>query len=150
MKINNRDLSSNKIKKNSVVKNEKSTDSTQKSFQSKLAEINSQEVKKRLDKLLNIVDREGKKLKETLDMDDLLSYKRKVQHFLRILQKEFVQAKQSFSWDDTGNVKTHTIIEKVDHNLEILQKLFLQEQADVLEVVRKIDEIRGLLLDLYI
>ncbi len=32
----------------------------------------------------------------------------------------------------------------------MLQEEFIQDQADVLEVVRRIDEIRGLLLDLYI
>ncbi|MFW5976804.1 MAG: DUF327 family protein, partial [Bacillota bacterium] len=52
-------------------------------------------------------------------------------------------------WDGSGNVKTYTIIEKVDQNLDILHDLFIKEQADVLQIVNKIDEIRGLLLDIY-
>ncbi len=120
------------------------------SFKDKLAELDQQEVKDRLDKLLDIVDEHGEKLKRSLDKKDMMEYKKRVKDFLKLIQEEFAQTKQSFSWDGRGNLKTYTIIEKVDKNLEALHDLFLEEQADVLEVLSKIDEIRGLLLDLYI
>lgn len=119
-------------------------------FKEQLAEINRQEMKERLDKLLVLIDEQGRKMKQSLDKKDLLEYKKRVKEFLKIIQEEFARAKQSFSWDSKGNLKTYTIIEKVDENLNILHKLFMEEQADVLEVLKRIDEIRGLLLDLYI
>lgn len=119
-------------------------------FKEKLDEINQQEIKERLDKLFNIIDEQGEKLKRSLDKKDLMEYKRRVKEFLRTLHREFARAKQSFSWDSRGNMRTYTIVEKIDGNLEILQQLFLEEQADALEVLKRVDEIRGLLLDLYI
>jgi len=119
-------------------------------FRDKLAEIEQQQLKQRLDKLLVIVDQEGERLKKTLAKRDLFSYKKRVQDFLKILQQEFVRPRKSFSWDENGNVKSYTLIEKIDRNLDILQGLFLQEQSTVLNIVKKIDEIRGLLMDLYI
>lgn len=119
-------------------------------FKEKLAEINQKEIKERLDRLFNIIDEQGEKLKKSLDKNDLIEYKKRVKEFLRTLHREFTRAKQSFSWDSRGNMRTYTIVEKIDRNLEVLQELFLEEQADALEVLKRVDEIRGLLLDLYI
>ncbi len=124
--------------------------STGANFKEKLGEINQQEIKEKLDRLLSIIEEQGEKLKKSLDKRDLLQYKKKVKDFLKVIQKEFAGAKQSFSWDGRGNMKTYTVINKVDKNLEILHDLFMEEQADALEVLKKIDEIRGLLMDLYI
>ena len=133
-----------KVRQNSVKGSEKSN------FKKELSDFNQELVKEKFDKLLSIVDDQGKKLKKSLDKRDLLEYKKRVKKFLRLIQKEFAHMKQSFSWDDTGNVRTYKIIEKVDENLETLHNLFFEEQDDVLQIVKKIDEIRGLLLDLYI
>lgn len=119
-------------------------------FREKLSEINHQEIKERLDKLFTIIDEQGQRLKKSLDKNDLMEYKKRVKDFLRILNKEFSRAKQSFSWDRRGNMKTYTIIEKIDNNLDSLKELFMEEQADALKVLKRVDEIRGLLMDLYV
>jgi uncharacterized protein len=123
---------------------------TEMSFKNTLEQTNQQEVKNRLDKLMIIIDKQGEKLKKSLDKKDLIEYKKRVRNYLQNIHKEFSGTKQSFAWDGSGNIKTYTIIKNVDKNLELLHNLFLQEQADVLEVVKRLDEIRGLLLDLYI
>ncbi len=107
-------------------------------------------IREKLDELLNDVDQSGEKLKRTMEKEDMLEYKRKVKKFLRFIQQEVARARKSHSWDNQGNLKTYTIIEKINQKLEALQDEFLQSQAETLEVVRKIDEIRGLMLDLYI
>ena len=150
MKIQPDKLSHSKSSKMDNIKVDSKKKEIKASFKDKLSEIKHGEIKERLDKLMDIVDEQGKKLKKSLDKKDMLEYKKRVKDFLRLIQKEFVQAKQSFSWDGSGNLKTYTIIEKVDKNLDQLHDLFLKEQSDVLEVVKKIDEIRGLLVDLYI
>lgn len=149
MKIQNRAFSS-KVKKEKNSSGVNSADPAKSDFKTELSKIKQKEIKERLDKLLGIVDKQGEKLKDSLDKKDLKEYKKRVKDFLRLIQKEFVQAKQSFSWDGTGNLKTYTIIEKVNKNLDELHNLFFEEQADALEVVKKIDEIRGFLIDLYI
>ena len=149
MKIDNKDLGNTTRLEKKKVQRPK-VDKRDSSFKAKLSEIKHGEIKERLDRLMDIVDEQGRKLKQSLDKKDLFEYKKRVKDFLRLIQKEFVQAKQSFSWDGAGNLKTYTIVEKVDQNLSQLHDLFMQEQADVLEVVKKIDEIRGLLVDLYI
>jgi len=119
-------------------------------FREKLDQINRKEVKERLDRLFNVIDQQGEKLKKTLDKNDLVEYRKRVREFLRVIQSEFSGASQSFSWDGRGNMKTYTIINRVDRNLGILHDLFIEEQADALKILKRIDEIRGLLLDLYI
>lgn len=119
-------------------------------FKEKLSEINQQEIKERLDKLMKIIDEHGERLKKTLDEKNLIEYKKRVKDFLKTIQGEFAHAKQSFSWDGRGNMRTYTIIEKIDNKLDSLHQMFMEEQADSLEILNKIGEIRGLLLDLYV
>ncbi|MFW6287641.1 MAG: YaaR family protein [bacterium] len=140
------------IKKGTILNNQENTSykTAETGFKERLAEINHQEIKDRLDKLFTIIDDQGEKLKKSLDKKDLIEYKKRVKDFLRLINKEFAQARQSFSWDNRGNMKTYTIVEKIDERLESLQELFLEEQADALEVLKKVDQIRGLLMDLYI
>ncbi|MGM0414520.1 MAG: YaaR family protein [Bacillota bacterium] len=147
MKIDSSNLNRNKQINNLV----SSTNKTEKSsFQDKLEAVNEENVREKLDTLLDYVDQYGEKLKETMDKKDLQAYKEQVKEFLKIIQKEFARTRQSFSWDNQGNLKTYMIIEKINNQMEKLQEEFIQDQADVLEVVSRIDEIRGLLLDLYI
>ena len=147
MRINSSNLNRDKQINNLVSRSESPEKST---FQEKLEAVNEENIRERLDSLLDYVDQYGDKLKETMDKEDLQAYKAQVKEFLQIIQKEFARTKQSFSWDNQGNLKTYMIIEKINHEMEMLQEEFIQDQADVLEVVRRIDEIRGLLLDLYI
>lgn len=147
MRINSSNLNRDKQINNLVSRTESPEKS---SFQQKLEAVNEENIRERLDSLLDYVDQYGDKLKETMDKEDLQAYKAQVKEFLQIIQKEFARTKQSFSWDNQGNLKTYMIIEKINHEMEMLQEEFIQDQADVLEVVRRIDEIRGLLLDLYI
>ncbi len=128
----------------------KKTGKNSSGFKTELLNINRGEINNRLDELLLIIDEQGEKLKKSLDQKDLVEYRRSVREFLRFVQKEYARTKQTFSWDQRGNVKTYTIMEKVDQNLEELYKLFMEEQSDVLQIVGKLDEIRGFLLDLYI
>ncbi|MGM0420439.1 MAG: YaaR family protein [Bacillota bacterium] len=146
MRINNDIGRSDDIKKSRL----KPAASSEVGFQDKLEAVNEEMVKEKLDRLLGLVDEYGDKLKETLDEKDLQAYKKQVNKFLRLLQKEFARTRQSFSWDNQGNLKTYMIIEKINKKMELLQQEFLEDQSDVLEVVSRIDEIRGLLLDLYI
>ncbi len=121
-----------------------------KDFKAKLAAVEKEMIREKLDEMLAEVDEHGEKLKRTVEKQDMLEYKRRVQKFLRFIQQEVARTRQSHSWDRQGNLKTYTIIEKIDEKLDELQKEFLHSQADTLEVVKKIDEIRGLMLDLYI
>ncbi len=80
----------------------------------------------------------------------MIAYKKKVKEYLRFVQQEISRARKSHSWDKQGNLKTYTIIEKINSRLEELHREFFAEQSDSLEIVDRLDEIRGLMLDLYI
>ncbi len=109
MRINSSNLNRDKQINNLVSR----TDSPEKSsFQQKLEAVNEENIRERLDSLLDYVDQYGDKLKETMDKEDLQAYKAQVKEFLQIIQKEFARTKQSFSWDNQGNLKTYMIIEK--------------------------------------
>ena len=152
MKINDKNLNSLQNKQSNKINNQKSnfhTDKTDKSFQNYLSKLSHENIKKQLDEQLEIIERKGKRLKDTLSENNLKEYKRAVKEFLKIIQKKYIKAAQSYDWDKEGNMKTYTLIRKVNENLHNLQALFFKEQAEELGIIEKIDEIRGLLINIY-
>ncbi len=132
--------------------NKKITDSKAKNvkgtFKKILNETREVDVTAHLENLMETIEEKAKKLKRNLTIKDLSEYRYYVKEFLKVFNEEFMQAKQTFSWNQ-GSMKNFTIIEEIDENLEALRNLFMEEQKDTLEVVQRLDAIRGLLVDLY-
>lgn len=53
------------------------------------------------------------------------------------------------SWDYQGRPKVMARIGKIDQVLDELGKQLLDEQSEPLEILTKIDEIRGMIIDLF-
>jgi uncharacterized protein len=92
---------------------------------------------------------QGKKLSETLSIGDLKDFREMVKSFLRSTFGQSRKMQEESSWDSQGRPKVMTRIAQIDHALDELGKQLLDQQAKPLEVLTKIDEIRGLIVDLF-
>ena len=92
---------------------------------------------------------QGKKLSETLSLRDLKDFRDMVKSFLRSTFGQSRKMKDESSYDSHGRPKVMARIDKIDHMLDELGKQLLDQQAKPLEVLTKIDEIRGLIVDLF-
>lgn len=98
---------------------------------------------------LEEVDEYARRLKESPVYENLLRYKGKVRAVLRYLvQQSYVVTESSF-YDPTGRRRLLMMVESIDQKLEELTRDFLNDQTGSLDLVSRLDEIRGLLLDLY-
>ncbi|AZR72595.1 hypothetical protein BBF96_03850 [Anoxybacter fermentans] len=118
-------------------------------FKKVLIDAREMDVTARLDYLMEIIEEKAKKLKKNMTIKNLSEYRHYVKKFLKIFNEEFLEINQTFSWN-RGSMKSYTIIKEIDEGLETLRKLFLEEQKDSLEIIKQVDAIRGLLMDLYI
>ncbi|MCO5385628.1 YaaR family protein [Desulfosporosinus sp.] len=92
---------------------------------------------------------QGKKLAQSLSIGDLKDFREMVKSFLRSTFGQSRKMQEDTSWDFQGRPKVMAHIGKIDHALDELGKQLLDEQAKPLEILTKIDEIRGLIVDLF-
>ena len=96
---------------------------------------------------LEEVEEYARRLRESPVYENLLRYK--VCTVLRFLvQQSYVVTESSF-YDPQGRRRLLMMVESIDQKLEELTRDFLSDQTNSLDLVGRLDEIRGLLLDLY-
>jgi len=102
-----------------------------------------------LQNFLSRLETQGAKLAQSLSLGDLKDFRDMVKSFLRSTFGQSRKMREDSSWDFQGRPKVLTRIAKIDQALEELGKQLLERQAKPLEVLTKIDEIRGLIVDLF-
>lgn len=98
---------------------------------------------------LGKLETQGKKLAHSLSIRDLKDFQDMVKSFLRSTFGQSRKMQEDTSWDFQGRPKVMARIGKIDQVLDDLGKKLLDEQAKPLEILTKIDEIRGLIVDLF-
>ncbi|MFZ7102172.1 MAG: YaaR family protein [Peptococcaceae bacterium] len=119
-------------------------------FSKALSGAARKEYEKDLQLLMEEVDKRAKILAKSCTLKDLKNYKRAVKNFLKKTMGEAYEAQDQSSWDRFGRQKLYVLVKKVNENLEDLSRQLLNEQKDTLSILKKIDEIRGLLVDMYL
>ena len=112
---------------------------------SQTQKIKRQELQSFLDRL----ETQGKKLSQSLSIRDLKDFRDMVKSFLRSTLGQSRKMQEDSSWDSQGRPKVMARVAKIDQSLDELGKQLLDQQAKPLEVLTKIDEIRGLIVDLF-
>lgn len=119
------------------------------SFLEQLNSAADQQVKGKLDNLLAEVDKQGKKLLDQMTIRELKKYKEVVKRFLGEAFKSSFKVKEQAGWDRRGKYKVFTLVEEIDKKMEQLSSLLMEEHKDQLLILETLDEIRGMLLDIY-
>ena len=102
-----------------------------------------------LSKLMDAVHSAGSDLLDRPFQDEILNYKRAVRDFVNYVVENSFDIERSQT-RRRGKVKIHVQIQVIDRKLEELAAAILSGQVKQLEKVSKIDEIKGLLIDLTI
>ncbi len=121
----------------------------QSSFFDKFLEIQEVEgVKKELNELINEIDEKGREFVENPNLDTLRAYKSLVKGFLEIVINKLYKVKERMK-KTYFKKKVYVIVETIDKKLEELTKYILNRESDRIKLLSLMDEIRGLLIDLY-
>ncbi|NMB19645.1 MAG: YaaR family protein [Firmicutes bacterium] len=99
---------------------------------------------------LEEVDEYARRLRESPVMENLLRYKKRVRAILLFLVKQSYDVRESSVYDIHGRRRLLVLVESIDKKLEELTRDFLNQHSSGLDLVGRLDEIRGLLLDLHI
>lgn len=107
--------------------------------------IQSQE----FEEFIKRLDKKGKQLSESLSLRSLIEFKDMVQTFLKSTFGQSRKITDNIFWDGRGKSKILSRITEIDKALEDLGKQMLANQLKPLEILIKIDEIKGLIIDLW-
>lgn len=121
----------------------------QEAFIARFEDIKSDQVRGHLEKLYGQITAHSDRIKDKLHLSDVIKYKGLVREFLNVaVNNSHKFSKQNFL-DRRGRHRVYGIIKNVDRELEALTKEFLNQEIDRISVVKKLDDIRGMLLDVF-
>lgn len=98
--------------------------------------------------LLDAVFQAGDRLKRQSDAAALRTYREAVQRFLSLVVTHGLGVEHTQSGSDVLKRKRYALIRVIDDKLDRLATAMLANQRNQLELLAKIDEITGLLVDL--
>ena len=102
-----------------------------------------------LNALIQEITEEGKKLAKKRDVKDMKHYRGLVKDFLNeIVSRSHEFSRENFL-DKRGRHRVYGIIRLVDENLDALAQELMKDEKDNMEILSKIGEIEGLLLDIF-
>lgn len=110
--------------------------------------IDDAELKEKLSGLMDEISEQGKKISEHMDIRDMKKYRGLVKDFMNeVVNRSHKFSRENFL-DRRGRHRVYGLVKLVDKNLDDLAGELVKEEKDHLAILGKVDEIRGLLLDI--
>ncbi len=101
-----------------------------------------------VEELLDGVTEAGDRLKRSQTTEDIRAYRLAVKNFLRFIVDHVLDVEEHVSGVNVLKRKKFTLVRVIDQKLESLANAVLLGQSDQLDVLRRLEEINGLLVDL--
>ena len=111
--------------------------------------IEDNSLAERLNAVMNSITTEGKKLKKHKDIRDMKHYRGLIKEFLNeVLSRSHEFSRENYL-DRRGRHRVYGIIRVIDKELDELAEELVKDEKDAISILGKIDEIQGLLLDIF-
>ena len=127
----------------------KSVDSGDDSFKFTLIRnIEEKDLQEKLNSMMEEITVQGDKISKHMDIKDMKKYSELVKGFLNeVVSRSHEFSRENFL-DRRGRHRVYGIVRLVDKNLDDLAGELVKDEKDHLAIISKIDDIRGLLLDI--
>lgn len=112
-----------------------------------ISHIQEQDLQAKLGSLMESIVEQGEKIAKHMDIKDMKQYRGLVKEFLNeVISRSHEFSRENFL-DRRGRHRVYGIVKLVDKNLDELAGELVKEEKDNLNILGKIGEIQGLLLD---
>ena len=116
-------------------------------FKNKLNEIEQEHIRDELKTLYDKIEVQTDKLQNRLFIEDLIEYKKLVKNFLDIsVNNSHIFYKEN-SLDRRGRHRVYSLVKRVDKELDELTQDFLDIENNRIKILKRLDDIKGMLLD---
>lgn len=112
-----------------------------------ISNIEEKDLQQKLRTMMENINEQGEKIAKHMDIKDMRKYRELVKGFLNeVVSRSHEFSRENFL-DRRGRHRVYGIVKLVDKNLDDLAGELVKDEKDHIAIVSKIDDIRGLLLD---
>ncbi len=113
-----------------------------------VSHIQESELQAKLEGLMKEIEEEGQRIARHKDIRDLKRYRAKIKEFMNeVTTRSYAFSRENYL-DRKGRHRVYGIIHLVDEELDKLAEALVADEKDHLEILRLIDDIRGMLIDI--
>lgn len=143
------DIKINQIQQVNPVETKTAAPENDESFKFTLiSNIEESELKERLGQMMKEIIQHGDKLAKRMDIRDMKKYRGLIKDFMNeVVNRSHKFSRQNFL-DKRGRHRVYGIVKLVDKNLDELATELMKDEKDHVAILARIDEIKGLLLDI--
>jgi uncharacterized protein YaaR (DUF327 family) len=123
--------------------------SKQAAFIDTLKETDNDRRRQACNELLRQIDAISEALKKAPTPNGIKKYRRLIASFINEAMSQTYELNEQTHWDRSGNRKSYLTVKSINQALEELTDAVMKKEKKQLDLVAKLDEIRGMLLDLY-
>ena len=144
------DIKVNQAQQINMVDTPQKNEQTDGTFKFMLASnIAEQDLQNRLTMMMEEIVQQGNKIGKHTDIKDMKKYRTLIKSFFNeIITRSHEFTRENFL-DKRGRHRVYGIIRLVDETLDDLAKELVSDEKDHIAILNKIDEIKGLILDIF-
>jgi uncharacterized protein YaaR (DUF327 family) len=121
----------------------------QKTFSEMMQQNDGKTAATELNRMLEQIQLQGERLSKSMTVRELRQYKLLIKKFLEETARRGVQLRETKGWDRRGRSKRYKLLEEIDENLLAMADDLLEHEQGRIEILQKIGEIRGMLINLF-
>lgn len=115
-----------------------------------ISKISEQQLQERLSGLMADIVTSGERIKKHMDVRDMRKYRELIKSFLNeVVNRSHGFSRENFL-DRRGRHRVYGIIRLIDQNLDELAQQLIADEKDAIAILNSVDEIRGLLMDIFL
>jgi hypothetical protein len=121
----------------------------QKGFSDMMSQQDEKATLEQLNRMLDRIDKQAQRLAKSMTVRELRQYKLMVKQFLEDTARRGIQLKDTKGWDRRGRSKRYKLLEEIDAHLVAMADNMLENEQGRIDILAKIGEIKGLLINYF-
>ncbi|MDO4764916.1 MAG: YaaR family protein [Eubacteriales bacterium] len=114
------------------------------------SKLENSELYGRLQKMMTDIIEQGEKICRHMDIKDMKRYREMIKDFVNEVVNNSHQFSRENFLDRRGRHRVYGLVKLVDKELDDLAQELMKEEKNSIEILSRVDEIRGLLLDMVV
>ena len=135
-----------RVGQNSILSSDKKSVSSKKDFSQSFNSQREKKSEEQLKEMFDNIKKKGNRLATTKCYSDVYDYKKLIKDYLQSVYNYMFSVKKDISFWQT---QYYITVESIDEKLEQLTEMLILDQKENLSIANTIDEIAGLMVDIY-
>lgn len=119
-------------------------------FRRQLTDLHEAQYKEYIEDLKSRIFEQGEVLKKKSDISGFLKYRQLIAELVGEAASNAYESSRSGGFDINGRHKVLTTIKKVNNTLDEMAQEILKQQTDNINLLQMVDDIRGLIVDMFL